>query len=188
MENILYKEFDLESLEEYGNIPFFYRTNKKYELNKVNNGLGGITLDVVEVEEYYKDFGTRVSSWGEMFDLSNWKFFAAYNENNKMVGGCVVATKTSNCNMLEKRDDLALIWELKVDDNYKHCGIGHNLFNMAKEYAKQAGFKQLKVECQNTNYAAVNFYHKQGMVLGVINEYAYKDYPNEVQLLWYLDL
>jgi len=44
------------------------------------------------------------------------------------------------------------------------------------------------VECQNTNYAAVNFYHKQGMVLGVINEYAYKDYPNEAQLLWYLDL
>ena len=59
---------------------------------------------------------------------------------------------------------------------------------MAKKYAIDNGFKQLKVECQNTNPAAVNFYHKQGMVLHSINEYAYPDCPDEVQLLWYLDL
>ena len=105
-----------------------------------------------------------------------------------MIAGCVVATKTSNCNMLEKRDDLAVLWEIRVSDEYKHQGIGNELFKLAKNYAKTNGFKQLKVECQNTNPAAVNFYHKQGMVLGAINEYAYLDYPNEAQLLWYLDL
>ena len=62
------------------------------------------------------------------------------------------------------------------------------LFNMAKDFAKSNGFKQLKVECQNTNPAAVNFYHKQGMKLCAINEYAYLDCRNETQLLWYLDL
>ena len=105
-----------------------------------------------------------------------------------MIGGCTVATKTSNCTMLEKRDDLALLWDLRVAEEYKHQGIGQKLFNMAKDYAIKEGFKQFKVECQNTNPAAVKFYHKQGMNLGVINEHAYKDFPNEVQLLWYLDL
>lgn len=59
---------------------------------------------------------------------------------------------------------------------------------MAKNDAKENGFKQLKVGYQNTNPAAVNFYHKQGMKLCAINEYAYSDYSNETQLLWYLDL
>lgn len=188
MENIIYKEFSIEQLEEYGAIPFWYKTNKKYELKKVDRGLGGINLELIDVEEFYKDFGIGIDCWKELFDLSNWKFFGAYNESGKMIAGCVVATKTEKCRMLEKRDDLAVLWEIRVSDEYKHKGIGQHLFDMFKKYAKENGFKQLKVECQNTNPAAVNFYHKQGMKLCAINEYAYPDYPNETQLLWYLDL
>lgn len=187
-ENIIYKEISLEELDEYGNIPFYYKTNKKYELKKINNGLGGITIELIDVPEYFRDFGSRVEGWKEKFDLSNWKFFGAYNECGKMIAGCTLATRTNNCNMLEKRDDLAVLWDIRVADSYKHNGIGQHLFDMAKKYAKENGFKQLKVECQNTNPTAVNFYHKQGMKLCVINEYAYPEYPNETQLLWYLDL
>ena len=188
MENIRYCEIDVSQLEEYGNIPFYYDTTKKYELIKINNGLGGIKMELIDVPKFHKDFGTRTSRWREIFDLENWKFFAAYNEDNKMIAGCTLATKTSNCNMLEGRNDLAVLWDIRVSDLYKHQGIGQKLFDMAKEYAIKSGFKQLKVECQNTNPAAVNFYHKQGMILRSINEYAYKDAPDEVQLLWYLDL
>lgn len=186
--NIVYKELSLEQLDEYGNIPFYYKTNKKYELKKINNGLGGIIFELIDVVEYYKDFGSEVNHWKEMFDLSNWKFFGAYNEIGKLIAGCTIATKTNNCNMLEKRDDLALLWDIRVSDEYKHKGIGQKLFNLAKNYVQTNGFKQLKVECQNTNPAAVNFYHKQGMKLCAINEYAYSEFPNETQLLWYLDL
>ncbi len=100
----------------------------------------------------------------------------------------MLATKTKNCHMLEDRDDLAVLWDLRVMDKYQHQGIGKNLFNLCKEYAVKHGFKQLKVECQNTNPTAVKFYHKQGMVLCSIKEYVYADCLNEVQLLWYLDL
>ena len=188
MENIVYKEITIDQLDEYGNIPFYYKTTKRYKLKKINNGLGGILLELKDVPEFSKDFGKKVNHWKEMFDLSNWKFFAAYNEDGEMIAGCTVATKTSNCNMLEKRDDLALLWDIRVSDEYKRKGIGQHLFNIAKDFAIENGFKQLKVECQNTNPAAVNFYHKHGMKLGAINEYAYKEYPNEAQLLWYLDL
>lgn len=188
MSKIRYKEIDINDLEEYGKIPFYYDTNKKYELKKVDRGLGGILLELVDVEDFHKDFGSRVEKWKELFDLTNWKFYAVFNENNEMIAGCTLATKTPNCHMLEGRNDLAVLWDIRVSDKYKHQGIGKRLFNMAKDYAKDHNFKQLKVECQNTNPNAVNFYYKQGMKLCSINEYAYKDCKNEVQLLWYLDL
>ena len=188
MQKIKYGEISVEQLDEYGSIPFYYDANQEYKLIKVDNGLGGIKFELVNVEKYHKDFGTRTSRWRELFDLKNSKFFVAYNQDNKIIAGCTVATKTSNCIMLENREDLAVLWDIRVIDEYRHQGIGQELFNMAKEYAIDNGFKQLKVECQNTNPVAVNFYHKQGMILGAINEYAYLDCPNEVQLLWYLDL
>lgn len=188
MEKIRFGEINIDQLEEYGNIPFYYDTTEKYELEKVNNGIGGITIKLVKCARFHKDFGTRTSRWIELFNLENWKFFVAYNEDNEMIAGCTVATKTDNCIMLEKRNDLAVLWDIRVSDKYKHKGIGQKLFNMAKKYAIDNGFNQLKVECQNTNPAAVKFYHKQGMVLHSINEYAYPDCPDEVQLLWYLDL
>lgn len=187
-ENIKYREITLEQLGDYGKIPSTYKTTKRYELKKVNNGLGGILLELIDIPEFYKDFEDKAECWKEMFDLTNWKFFVAYNQNNEMIAGCTVATKTKKCNMLEGRNDLAFLWDIRVSEKYKHNGIGQHLFDMAKNYAKSNGFKRLKVECQNTNPAAVNFYHKQGMYLCSINENAYPEYPNETQLLWYLDL
>ena len=50
------------------------------------------------------------------------------------------------------------------------------------------GCRWLKVETQNINVPACRFYAKQGCVLGAIHRFAYPDYPNEAQLLWYKDL
>ena len=188
MEKISYKEIGLDRLEEYDKIPFYYDTDKKYELKKIDNGLGGILLELVDVPHFHKDFGERSEDWKRLFDLFSWKFFVAFNEEEKMIGGCTIVTNTPNCNMLEGRKDLAVLWDIRILEEYRHKGIGQHLFDMAKSFAKENGFKQLKVECQNTNPAAVNFYHKQGMELCAIYEHAYPDYPNEVQLLWYMDL
>jgi len=188
MNNIKYDEIGIDRLEEYDKIPFYYDTDKKYELKRIDNGLGGILLELVDVPPYHKDFGERSKRWKELFDLFNWKFFAAFNEREEMIAGCTLVSRTPNCNMLEGRDDLAILWDIRVAKEYRHMGIGQKLFDMAKEQAQKNGFKQLKVECQNTNPAAVNFYHKQGMKLCAINEYAYPDSPNEAQLLWYMDL
>lgn len=184
---IEYRELRLDELRKYEEIESKYRTNQKYEIQKINNGLGGINLNLIETEEYVRDFGNAISSIKERFNLQNWKFYVAF-DFEKPVGGCIVATKTSQVNMLEKREDLAVLWDIRVIEEYKNQGIGKQLFLLARNFAKENGFKQLKVEAQNTNPHAVNFYHKQGMVLSCINEYAYSDYPNETQLLWYLNL
>ncbi|MBO5142464.1 MAG: GNAT family N-acetyltransferase [Clostridia bacterium] len=184
---IEYKEITSDRLVEYSKIESKYSVTKKYEIKKINNGLGGLLLDLIDVEEYTRDFGDGVGRLSDKFDLSNWKFYIAF-DGTRLVGGCIVATKTPNVNMLEGREDLAVLWDIRVIEEYKYQGIGQHLFDLAKNFAKENGFKQLKIECQNTNPIAVKFYHKQGAVLSAINEYAYSDYKNEVQLLWYLNI
>jgi ribosomal protein S18 acetylase RimI-like enzyme len=93
--------------------------------------------------------------------------------------------------MLDGRDDLTVLWDIRVDDKYKQQGIGKKLFDLATDWSRNNGFKQMKIECQNNNVPACKFYHKQGEILRKIDEYAYIDDTEsafEVQLIWYLDL
>jgi hypothetical protein len=43
-------------------------------------------------------------------------------------------------------------------------------------------------ETQNINVAACRFYAKQGCTLSAINRFAYRDCPEEVQLIWRKEL
>lgn len=52
-------------------------------------------------------------------------------------------------------------------------------------WAAARGCRQLKIETQNVNVPACRFYARQGCVLGAINRFAYREFPDEVQLLWY---
>jgi ribosomal protein S18 acetylase RimI-like enzyme len=164
-----------------------------YRIEKINRGLGGFLLVESPVEPYIKDFCTgddvSVARW-EKWDLSNWAFFMAF-DGERPVGAAAVVTRTEEINMLSGRDDLAVLWDIRVDDAYKHQGIGQALFDMAVKWSREQGIIQMKIECQNNNVPAVKFYHKQGAVLSAINEYAYynePEYRHEAQLIWMLDL
>jgi ribosomal protein S18 acetylase RimI-like enzyme len=93
--------------------------------------------------------------------------------------------------MLSGRDDLAVLWDIRVDEAYKYQGIGQELFGMTVEWSRGKGLRQMLIECQHNNVPAIKFYHKQGAVLSAINEYAYynePEYRHEAQFMWYLDL
>ena len=49
------EEVGIDKLEEYDSIEFSYSTNKIYELKKINNGLGGFLLEVIDVEPFTKE-------------------------------------------------------------------------------------------------------------------------------------
>ena len=104
------------------------------------------------------------------------------------LGGAVVAWNTPGVNMLEERDDLAVLWDLRVHPEHRRKGIGAQLFRHAAAWARAKGCRQLKVETQNINVPACKFYAKQGCYLGAVHYGAYPEYPDEAQLLWYLDL
>ena len=102
-----------------------------------------------------------------------------------------MCSHSAELHMLEGREDLGVLWDIRVDSSYKRRGVGGKLFCMVKTKAIELGLNQLKIECQNNNVPAVDFYFRQGAHLGALNRYAYygdKDAAEEVQLLLYLDL
>jgi len=190
---ITYKKVDTTYFPQYDQIPMFVHVSAYYRIEKQNRGLGGFTLIETPVEPYIKDFCTgddeSVERW-KRFDLSKWAFFMACDDE-RPIGAATVASRDKEVDMLAGRDDLAVLWDIRVDNAYKHQGIGQALFDMAVKWSREQGFVQLKIECQNNNIPAVKFYHKQGAVLSAINEYAYynePEYRHEAQFIWFLDL
>ena len=93
--------------------------------------------------------------------------------------------------MLVGRKDLAVLWDIRVHPDRRRSGIGTQLFKHAVKWAQSRGCTQLKIETQNINVPACEFYVKQGCHLGEINRYGYaghQDVQHEVMLIWYLDL
>lgn len=191
---IIYKQVDPSFFPQYDKISMKLVVTSIYEIVKMDGGLGGFSIVETPVNAYVKDFCTgedeSVSRWEKNFDLSNWAFFMAF-DGDKPVGAATVASRTEGVNMLSGRNDLAVLWDLRVEEAYKGKGIGQKLFDLACDWARDNQLIQMKIECQNNNVPAVKFYHKQGAKLGTIDEYAYyndPDFRSEIQLIWYLDL
>ncbi|MBW6513959.1 MAG: GNAT family N-acetyltransferase [Candidatus Syntrophosphaera sp.] len=58
----------------------------------------------------------------------------------------------------------------------------------ALDWARKRGCRELKVETQNNNSAAVRFYLKQGCELRQAIADAYQEFPGEQKLLFYRPL
>ena len=191
---ITYRQAECECFLDYDRIPMRLTVKSILRIDKGNRGLEGFRLTETPVEPYVRDFclgdDESVGRWAERFDLSNWMFFMAY-DGEKPVGAAAVASRTKGVNMLAGREDLAVLWDLRVAEEYKGQGIGKQLFRMATDWARSEGLVQMKIECQNDNVPAVRFYHGRGAVLCGIDEYAYygdADFGHTARLLWYLDL
>ena len=191
---ITYKKVDRTYFPQYDMIPMFVHISSYYKIEKINRGLDGFNLIETPVEPYIKDFCTEhdanVARWEKSWDISNWAFFMAF-DGGRPVGGATVASRTKGVNLLYGRDDLASLWDIRVDNEYKRQGIGQALFDMIIQWSREQSLIQISIECQNNNVPACKFYQKQGAVLSAINEYAYynePEYRHEVQLIWYLDL
>ncbi|QVK17457.1 GNAT family N-acetyltransferase [Mycoplasmatota bacterium] len=182
------KEVSKDNLIDYSKIPMIIKVSSIYQLKKINKGLGGICLEEKKVKPYLKDLGENPLSWEKEFDVKNWAFFIVYDKEIP-VGAATLAYNTKGVNMLKNRSDLCVLWDIRVHPDYKYQGIGKSLFKRCEEWAKSRNCSQLKIESQNNNPSACQFYVRNGCALGEINEYAYYgEYDDEVMLIWYKDL
>ena len=116
-------------------------------------------------------------------DISTWHFFMAFDDD-KPVGALTLAGPTPNLYMLGGMKNACVLWDIRVDDKYKHQGIGQKLFDQAKSVAQEKGYKKMIIESQNNNVTACRFYRKQGAIISKIDTNAYASEPgleNEVQ-------
>ena len=185
-------EEPLRHLEEYAGISVSFQVNSVLDPTVLRDGLGGIELrERPLATPYTKNYdaipGNRPTDWAGRFDVSNWGVISARTEES-CVGGAVIAFRTERLCMLDGRDDLAVLWDLRVSSEMRRHGVGAALFAAAEEWARARGCRQLKVETQNVNLPACRFYAAQGCELGVIDRFAYPQLPKEIQLLWYKEL
>ena len=189
---IFIKQMDKSCLEMYDTISMKVDVRTEYKVKRVDNGLGGLMFEEVQVTPYIKDLSVYESAvdYEKNFDIKNWRFYIAFDDD-KPIGAMTIAGRTPNLDMLSGRDDVCILWDIRVEDEYKHQGIGQRLIDIGINDVKSDGYRQMIIECQNNNVPACHFYRKQGALLSKVDMYAYchvDDCKDEIQFLWYLDL
>lgn len=188
------EEVRADKLSHYAKIPIAFEVGSEFRVELVNNGLEGFRLFEEKVAlPYIKDYdayeGGGPERWPERFDISNWGIFLA-RKKECYVGGATIAFFTPDVQMLGHKD-LAVLWDIRVHPDSRHCGIGTELLAYAANWSRELGCKLLKIETQNVNVPACRFYAKQGCRLGEIDLYGYAGHPrvaHEVKLVWYMSL
>ena len=182
-------------LGRYGQVSSAFQVDSMLVVEPVDGGLGGLRMhEEPVVPPYIKDYDAYEDGWPEdwprQFDVSNWGFLLA-SEEERPVAGAAVAWRTPGVHMLAGRDDTAVLWDIRVHPAFRRQGLGREIFWRAAGWSRERGAHLLKIETQNINVRACRFYHQQGCRLGEINFYGYAGVPrvaHEVMLIWYLDL
>jgi GNAT superfamily N-acetyltransferase len=179
-----------ENLAAYATVSIAFTVESRLRLDLVDKGLGGFSLTEEPVETpWVKDYDAAESParWAVWWDLSNWTMFVAY-DGDRRVGGAIMAWNTPGVNFLRRRVDTAALWDLRVDPLYRGRGIGKQLFERGVAWARAKGCQLKKIETQNINVRACRFYQARDCRLSSIDRHAYREFPDEVQLVWHLDL
>jgi GNAT superfamily N-acetyltransferase len=177
------------TLGEHAKTSIAFTVDRVLAVAIAGDGLAGLSLTEAPVAApYVKDYdaedGEGPTRWAQRFDTSNWGMIGAYRDGMR-IGGAVLAFRTPQLYMLAGRDDVTMLWDLRVAPGHRGTGAGSALFQAAEGWAAARGCGWLKIETQNVNVAACRFYRKAGCTLGGINRFAYPDLPDEVQLLWW---
>jgi len=177
------------ALSEHAAIPIAFVVDRILEVRLLDGGLGGMSLaEAAVTDPYVKDYdaieGAGPQCWPGRFDVSHWVLIAA-RRDGASAGGVVIAGQTPGLHMLGGRDDVAVLWDIRVSPRERGAGIGSALFRAAGDWARARGCRWLKIETQNVNVSACRFYQKMGCTLGAIDRFAYPGQPAEVQLLWW---
>ncbi|HZG52788.1 MAG TPA: GNAT family N-acetyltransferase [Pyrinomonadaceae bacterium] len=185
------REDSAAALAEYARIPIAFEVSEIFEVAARSDGDGFVLtkrrLNVPYVKDYDAPEAESPARWAARFDVSNWEFLAAHSGDQR-VGGAVLALDTVGLDMLEGRTDMAVLWDIRVAPEARGQGVGSALFRAAEARAAARGCRQLKIETQNVNVPACGFYARQGCALKAANRFAYPEFPDEIQLLWYKPL
>jgi GNAT superfamily N-acetyltransferase len=138
-------------------------------------------LDVTYIKDYDEIEGPLV--FARDFNYSSWGLNVVRVEGVP-VGSALVAFNTRGVEMLEGREDLAVLWDIRVHPSFRKQGMGFQLFSAACAWAKDHGCNEIKIETQNINVAACNFYQRQGCKLTQVKRGAYSLFPDEIQFIW----
>lgn len=174
----------MTALEAYVTVPIAFEVRSILDVTP--RATGGFACIERSVEPYLKEYESP-ETVRDSFDISKWGMVTAH-VGGLRAGGALIAFDTPEMTILDGRNDLAVLWDLRVAPGYRGRGIGTALFRAAEKWAEERGCRELKVETQNINVPACTFYAHRGCELRAARPFAYVNFPDEVQLLWYKTL
>ena len=177
-------------LIEYATVSIAFEVRRIFEVvgdDPSSANLVERTIDPPWTKDYDSVQDEGPSSWPNRWDISTWGILAAHGGTQR-IGGCAVAFDTVGVDKLEGRNDLAVIWDIRVDPQYRGKQVGRRLFESATLWARSHRCGELMVETQNINVPACRFYKRQGCRLVSIDRHGYPEFPEEVELMWSLRL
>ena len=179
----------LSFLKEYHKVSIRFSSDTIYPEELFIGKAEDIRLVETPVPPFIKDYDEHESpyQWVEKWDISNWRILKA-EMDGKYIAGAVIAYNTNGVNMLEGRDDIAVLWDIRVSPEHRGKKIGEKLFKEAVKFAEVKNCKFLKIETQNINVNACKFYKKMGCYLGEYSINEYKDFSDEIMMLWYYQI
>jgi len=175
------------ALAEYARVPIAFTVREVVDVVQFPSGRETFVLQPRVVEQpYVKDYDDNggPEAWASRFDLSHWRFFAARVAGER-VGGAAVVFRSPDVNMLRGRQDVALLWDIRVAPAVRGQGVGAALVAAVEAWSAAHGVEWLEVETQNVNVPACRFYERMGFALREVHPQAYTNLPDEVQLLWF---
>ena len=96
---ITYKQVDETYFKLYDEVPMVVHVKTVLVPKHVDNGLGGIIFQEINVEPYVRNIAyDAASDFSKEFDISNWAFFMAF-DGDKPVGAVTAASKTKEIRM-----------------------------------------------------------------------------------------
>ncbi len=185
-----------DRLDDYDAIPMSFLVDSRFRVEIVDSGFGGFRLveepvDPPWTKDYEEGEPDGARRWAKRWGAENWAYLLASNDG-QVAGGAVIATRTPDAWMLDGRDDLAVLWDIRVHPDHQRIGVGRTLFDRAVEWSRSEGMTQLKIETQNNNVRACRFYASMGCELRSIIHHAYatesRRWAEEVEFNWWLDL
>ncbi len=110
------------------------------------------------------------------------QFYFVYQKNNSEYIGWICFEQITWNNTLR-------VWDINVESSFRHLGYGSELMEFIKEQAKKVGSRAIVLECQTSNYYAIQFYRKMGFELGGFDSISYSNNDIErhevrLEMIW----
>ena len=169
--NIAQQSFS--DLQAYGSVPIAFTVTERW---------GGNPLELPFIKDYDALPRNRPTDWAQRFDLSGWRFAAAFSGFVRVGGAAVVLTGSEIEESAQAQD--AVLWDLRVHREYRRRGVGRELLRWAESQALSAGRHRLLIETQDINTAACKFYAATGYACVLTDPFAYPELPNEARVVW----
>jgi GNAT superfamily N-acetyltransferase len=178
----------IDRLAAYASVPIAFVVDQVLDreaLSEMQHGspLRARRLAAPWVKDYDAGADGGPAEWGQRFDVARWCILAAFVDGER-AGGAAVIAREGDIELLGGRDDLALLWDLRVGPSFRRALVGSALMAQVEQWARNQGARALRVETQNINVPACRFYQRCGFRLTEIVEGAYDGLPDEMQLVW----